>query len=89
MMVLSGLKGEIGMSRKSVTENIAQSHIYGQAHTILHKTSHQQLQAVCYVDNEMHTTSNLSPHKELQVTSSMYGSNRLHTILILSPHQQP
>ena len=32
MMVLSGLKGEIGMSRKSVTANIAQSHIYGQAH---------------------------------------------------------
>ena len=31
-MVLSGLKGEIGMSRKSVTANIAQSHIYGQAH---------------------------------------------------------
>ena len=30
-MVLSGLKGEIGMSRKSVTANIAQSHIYGQA----------------------------------------------------------
>ena len=33
MMVLSGLKGEIGMSRKSVTEKTAQSHIYGQALT--------------------------------------------------------
>ena len=56
-------KCQISACRKYITTDSAQSHIYGQAHTVLHKTSHQQLQAVCYVDNEMHTTSNLSPHK--------------------------
>jgi hypothetical protein len=56
------LKCQISACRKYTTTDSAQSHIYGQAYTVLHQTSHQQLQVVCYVYNEMHTTSNLSPH---------------------------